>query len=58
MALTLSATRKDKPILGFLKDVPSRGAVVTSRRRSRETPEAPPPVFRTSRMNAIKSVSR
>ena len=57
MALTLTATRKDKPILGFFKDTPSARMVETARRISREPVSEKAPVFRTTRSELAKSVS-
>lgn len=59
MALTLTTTRKDKPILGFLKDGPATGVIATARRMSRDpvTPQQPAPVFRSTRSRPLDANS-
>ncbi len=58
MALTLFATRKDKPVLRFLKGSPSATVAATARRLSRNPEKSEKPVFRTTRSELARSVSR
>ena len=59
MALTLTTTRQDKPILGFLKDGPATGVIATARRISRDPATQPQvaPIFRSTRSRPLETGS-
>ena len=58
MPLNLTPTRKDKPILGFLKDSPAALQSVRRTTRDRQPKDQQAPVFRTTRSHTTETTAR